>query len=402
MTLLSVQQVSKSFTFYDSPIDRLKERLLGGERSHRHQALHDINLSIQPGESVGLLGKNGAGKSTLLKLITGVLMPDTGHIHRTGRITGLLELGTGFDPNLSGRDNIRINGVLLGMDEAELAQATPDIIDFAELGEYIDHPVRTYSSGMAMRLGFAIAIHANPACFIVDEALAVGDARFQQKCIARIKAFQQQGGALLFVSHDLNTVKMLCQRAIVLDQGHIACDGDPNEAAGVYYQLLTQSATGDQHTQPDSQQVRIRQVAFYTPDNQPLAHLQPQQICRLCFDIQADIAAQLTLGFMIKDRFGQEVFGTNTHLLQQPLSFEAGQHYRACFDLTCTLGPGEYTLSASLHAGSDHTQGCQHWLDHALSFQVHAWPQYPYVGLAVQPVHSVTLSAQEPPHDPAA
>lgn len=396
MNLLSVNQVSKTFTFYERPLDRLKDRLLGGARSHQHQALSQISFQVSAGESIGILGKNGAGKSTLLKLITGVLMPDEGSIQHHGRITGLLELGTGFDLILSGRDNIRINGVLLGMTEVELIEQTPHIIAFAELGDYIDHPVRTYSSGMMMRLGFAIAIHANPACFIVDEALAVGDVRFQQKCIQHIKQFQQQGGALLFVSHDLNTVKMLCQRALVLHQGQLICDADPSEAASVYYRLMAQADNATLAPPQVAEQVRIASVNFYDSAQDTLAQsLVPQQSYRLCFTIHADSNAELTLGFMIKDRFGQEVFGTNTHLLQQSLSFEAGKVHRVCFELLCTLGPGQYSLSASLHAGADHSQGCQHWLDHALSFEVHGWPNYPYVGLAIQPIGAISLTTQE-------
>jgi lipopolysaccharide transport system ATP-binding protein len=394
MTLLAVEKLSKSFAFYDSPLDRLKDRLLGGNRSHSHRALKDVSFTLRPGESVGLLGRNGAGKSTLLKIITGVLLPDAGRIHRTGRITGLLELGTGFDPNLSGRDNIRINGTLLGMSAEELERATDAIIDFAELGEYIDHPVRTYSSGMVMRLGFSIAIHANPACFIVDEALSVGDARFQQKCIARIKAFQRQGGALLFVSHDLNTVKMLCDRALVLDGGEVVCDGTPDEAASVYYALLARSR-GEQALPPEGdRRMRLCAATLHDPDGRPLSHLEPQQPFRLCFSVHSTIDAQATLGFMIKDRFGQELFGTNTHLLGHPLTFQAGRRHRVCFDLTCTLGPGQYTLAASLHFGSDHTQGCLHWVDHLMSFEVHPWHDYPYVGLAVQPVREITSTVE--------
>lgn len=391
MTVLAVQQLSKGFTFYPSPLARLKARLFNRPTGQHYQALTNISFALAAGDSVGILGKNGAGKSTLLKLITGILLPDTGVVHHEGRITGLLELGTGFDANLTGRENIRVNGLLLGMSEAELISQQVAIIDFAELGDYIDHPVRTYSSGMVMRLGFAIAIHANPRCFIVDEALAVGDARFQQKCIAHIKAYQAQGGTLLFVSHDLNTVKMLCNRALVLDKGNLLYDGDPQQAATHYYRLMAQADGASEVSALGAQQVRIESVQF-CDNEQPLTHLTPQQSCQLCFDIQAELTTELTLGFMIKDRFGQEVFGTNSYLMGETLSFVQGNRYQVCFSMTCMLGPGEYTLSASLHRGMSHTDGCQHWLDHALSFQVLAWENYPYVGFAIQPIHALTLS----------
>ena len=166
-----------------------------------------------------MIGRNGAGKSTLLKLVMGVILPDQGSVSLTGRVTGLLELGTGFNPELPGYENIAFNAALLGMTPAEVAHQRQAIIDFSELGEAIHHPVRTYSSGMTMRLAFSIAIHAKPACFVVDEALSVGDAHFQQKCMKRIKEFRASGGAILFVSHDMNAVKVLCDQVLVLEQG---------------------------------------------------------------------------------------------------------------------------------------------------------------------------------------
>ncbi|HKR47623.1 MAG TPA: ABC transporter ATP-binding protein, partial [Paraburkholderia sp.] len=185
--VLKVERVSKQFRIYRRTSDRLVEGLLKRQRHRVHKALDDVSFELRQGEAIGVLGQNGAGKSTLLKLVSGVLTPDAGTIERNGRITGLLELGTGFDGKLTGRQNIAVNARLIGMTGEEIEARFDSVVAFSELGEFIDAPVRTYSSGMVMRLGFAVAIHADPVCFIVDEALAVGDARFQQKCLKRIK-----------------------------------------------------------------------------------------------------------------------------------------------------------------------------------------------------------------------
>lgn len=389
MTILDVQSVVKHFRFYSSSLSRLTDRLFNRDSAQVFTALHDVSFKIASGESVALMGMNGAGKSTLLKIIMGILTPDQGKVVQQGSVTGLLELGTGFDAELSGRDNITINGLLIGMTAAEIEAKVSSIIDFSELQANIDHPVKTYSSGMIMRLGFSIAIHAEPSCFIVDEALAVGDARFQQKCIQRMKAFQQQGGALLYVSHDLNSVKMLCDRAILLHQGKVAAQGATSEVAEAYYSLL---GNNTQHNNDDEiKQLHIRCAYFTNEAGEVCQVLTPLARYRLCIDVESHQATAFTLGFMIKDRFGQEVFGTNTYLLDKKLVSENQQEYTVIIDFACHLGPGQYTLAASLHRGASHVEGCFHWLDHALTFEVHAWQGYPFVGLAVQSIHSVDM-----------
>lgn len=389
MIILDVQSVVKHFHFYPSSLSRLSDRLFHRDSGQVFTALNDVSFRLASGESVALMGMNGAGKSTLLKIIMGILTPDQGRVLKQGKVSGLLELGTGFDGELSGRDNITINGLLIGMTAAEIAAKTNAIIEFSELQANIDHPVKTYSSGMMMRLGFSIAIHAEPSCFIVDEALAVGDARFQQKCIQRMKAFQEQGGALLYVSHDLNSVKMLCERAILLQQGKVVAQGDTSEVAQAYYSLLA----GDTQRNPDNDNKQLAITrAYFSNENGEVCHsLTPLARYRLCIELESHLATAFTLGFMIKDRFGQEVFGTNTNLLNHSLVCENNQVYVLTIDFTCHLGPGQYTLAASVHRGASHVEGCFHWLDHALTFEVHAWQGYPYVGLAVQSIHSVTM-----------
>ena len=219
--MLTVENICKGFRLYKSPSDRLLEIFLRENRHSYYQALDNINFQLGPGQSMGIIGSNGAGKSTLLKLLLGVLIPDSGKIMLKGRITGLLELGTGFNPELTGLENLRTNALLIGMSESEVTEKTEEIIDFSEIGLFISEPLKIYSSGMIMRLAFSIAIHANPDCFVVDEALAVGDAYFQQKCIRKIIEFRESGGALIFVSHDLNAVRLLCDRVLVLEKGKI-------------------------------------------------------------------------------------------------------------------------------------------------------------------------------------
>lgn len=396
--VLQVEHLHKVFRLYPTPAARLVERLTGRIRHREHVALQDVSFALKAGETVGVLGCNGAGKSTLLKLILGVLKPDSGRIASAGRITGLLELGTGFDATLTGRQNIYVNGILLGMSREQLREREEKIIEFAELGEYIDDPLRTYSSGMAMRLGFAISIHAEPSCFVVDEALAVGDARFQQKCLDRIRQFTREGGAILFVSHDLNAVRLLCSRALVLHKGQLVFDGESETAGRVYYRILGgDGADGPDTTAPGwgKQDVVIRSVRFVDASFARLESLTAGSTATLCLDIQAKVTRQLTAGFMIRDRVGQELFGTNTALLDNPLQVRAGERYRVSFDFPVHLGPGAYTVSASLHGGMAHTDDCEHWLDGALSFKVDGYPNYHCVGPVWQPI----LRVESRPHD---
>lgn len=395
MKILQLTEVSKSFALYHSPLKRLWHRLRNRPAHDYYHALQSISLTVNAGEAVAILGQNGAGKSTLLKLIMGILVVDSGRIIQQGRVTGLLELGTGFDGELSGRDNIMINGLLIGMSQTEVLAKVDDIIAFSELGEHIERPVKTYSSGMIMRLGFSIAIHANPACFIVDEALAVGDARFQQKCIQAMQTFRQQGGALLYVSHDLNSVKMLCDRALLLHQGQLLAEGSTQSVAERYYQLLaTAPQSSIEHETDDQDDIRIVDCYFVDAQGVRCQHLTPLAYYQLCVQVASQLEQSVTFGFMIKDRFGQEIFGTNSYLLEMPLQLTLGTQ-QICVSMPCYLGPGKYTIAASLHQGASHTQGCYHWLDHALSFEVHAWQHYPYVGLLVQPVDRICIIKDE-------
>lgn len=237
---ITLRHVSKIYRLYDRLSDRVKESLSRKGRI-RHQefcAVRDLSFSVEKGTTLGIIGRNGAGKSTLLKLLTGIASPTEGEIRLTGRVSALLELGAGFNPDFTGRQNIRLNGTVMRIPREETEKRTADIIAFADIGSFIDQPVRTYSSGMFVRLAFAVAIHADPDILIVDEALAVGDLRFQLKCLEKFREFQEKGKTILFVSHDLHAVKRFCGRCIWLEKGALVMDGETDVVTDRYSDFL--------------------------------------------------------------------------------------------------------------------------------------------------------------------
>jgi len=263
--IIQAEALSKAYRIWNTPSARLKSPALellasGFPRSsalHRtiaaraargyrdFYALRDVALNIKRGEAVGIIGRNGSGKSTLLQMIAGTLTPTTGKLSVTGRVSALLELGSGFNPEFTGRENVFINGAILGLSRQEMASRFDAIADFAEIGDFIDQPVKIYSSGMMMRLAFAVAAHVDPDILIVDEALSVGDARFQLKCARAIDRFIAQGATLLFVSHDASLVKRLCHHAILLEHGHVVYAGKPNDVVNLYSKLTIDGTTAD-------------------------------------------------------------------------------------------------------------------------------------------------------------
>ena len=238
--VISVQHLSKMYKLYDKPSDRLKESLgLSRKKKYReHYALHDVNFNIHEGECVGIIGVNGSGKSTILKIITGVLAPTTGEVKVNGRISALLELGAGFNMEYSGLENVYLNGTMIGFSEEEIDAKLDDILAFADIGDYIHQPVKTYSSGMFVRLAFAVAINIDPEILIVDEALSVGDVFFQAKCYHKFEEVKKQGKTILFVTHDLSSVSKYCDRVILLNKGVKLDEGSPKEMVDLYKQLL--------------------------------------------------------------------------------------------------------------------------------------------------------------------
>jgi len=360
--MIRVTGVSKRFKIYSSPADRLREAIFHRSYHREFDALKDVSFEVGSGETLGIVGQNGAGKSTLLKILSGVLLPDTGAVEVSGKITGLLELGTGFNPELSGLENIFMNGTFLGMSRDEIEAKKDTIIGFAELGEFINEPIKTYSSGMLMRLGFAVAIHADPECFLVDEALSVGDAYFQQKCMRKIQEFKEAGGSIIFVSHDMNAVKTLCDYAILLENGKIAMVGKPKEVVDFYQGLILKKAHAgpskvqiDQHVRTDSDlhsdvstgEVDVTSLRILNRAGEDVDSVETDDtiIIQVCVQSQRYLD-EPHYGFIIRNSLGVSVSETNTYcmgLAPQPLS--SGEVVVVEFEMTVPLAPGHYAVS---------------------------------------------------------
>ena len=246
--VIKVDHVSKVYKIYDQPTDRFKEALgIGKKQYHRdYYALNDLSFQVGKGEIVGIVGRNGSGKSTILKILTGVLNPSSGSVETKGKVAALLELGAGFNMEYTGMKNIYLNAAMMRVSQEEIEKRIPDILAFADIGDYINQPVKTYSSGMFVRLAFAVAINVDPDILIVDEALAVGDARFQMKCMDKFMEFVQRGKTILFVTHDVNSVKRFCNRAIWLNQGHMIMEGNTDEVTDRYLDFLKSDMPIDQ------------------------------------------------------------------------------------------------------------------------------------------------------------
>ena len=382
--VLSVANLGKQFPFYENRWHRLFE-IIGGRPRHRpHWVFREVSFELHPGEALGLIGRNGAGKSTLLKILAGVQQPSTGTVSTKGIVSAILELGLGFHPDFTGRHNARQAALLQGMTEAELQQAMPAIEAFAELGEYFDQPVHTYSSGMQMRLAFSVATCRQPSVLIVDEALAVGDAYFQHKCYERIRHMRAQGAAIILVSHDPTSIRSLCSRAMLLSDGLVVQDGDPELVLERYNALLAPDMSRQyeelaRHAQGDAHALGRRsgsgQVAFESVElqqgGQPCMVLvsdEPAQVV-LTYRILHTVP-DLTIGLAVRDRLGNDVFGTNTHYHSQSLPTAPGA-YRMTWDVAgFHLGAGNFSLTVAAHAGASHASGSYDWWDRCLSFQV--------------------------------
>ena len=243
-----VDRVSRTFRVYPKAQRTLKDIFVARGRSGGREvrALRDVSLTVEPGEAVGLVGRNGSGKTTLLRLISGIIKPTSGRVEATGRIASLLELGAGFHPDFTGRENVYLNGSIHGLSRARVREAMDEIVAFAELERFIDLPVRTYSSGMYMRLGFSVAAHIHADVLLLDEVFAVGDEQFQRKCFGKVAEFKNRGGTILFVSHDAQAVERLCDRAVLLRQGSVEFDGETREAIGAYRRLLAADANPEE------------------------------------------------------------------------------------------------------------------------------------------------------------
>lgn len=382
-SVISIKNLEKTFKIFQRTRDRITEAL-GGKKKHRNfTALRNISFDLKKGETIGIIGENGSGKSTLLKLIAGILLPDKGQISRHGRITGLLELGTGFNQQLSGRKNIYLNGAYLDLKRSELAEKENAIIEFSELEQFIDAPLRTYSSGMMMRLGFAIAIHADPRCFIIDEALSVGDIRFQQKCFDRLNEFREKEGSILFVSHDLNAIKRLSNRVLLLDNGEINYLGDPETAVNIYNELLAAKGhSGARAHGYGNGDIIFTSIQLKDAQDRVATVFTSGQPMKITFKWKCHKPArEVTFGALIRDRYGQDIFGTNGNLLKHVKDVDNDGEGTFTIE-NLNIGPGIYSINMAAHTGPTHLQNCFHWLDNAADFEVLEDPDYRFCGIA--------------------
>jgi lipopolysaccharide transport system ATP-binding protein len=382
-------------------VDRILDWLIPSSRL-RHRdfwALRQVSFSIPKGVSVGIIGANGAGKSTLLKIISGTTKPTSGNVSVEGKVAALLELGMGFHTEFTGRQNIRMNGRLLGLGEEELEAKIPQIIAFSELGDFIDQPLRTYSSGMFVRLGFSVVASVEPDILIIDEALSVGDTHFQQKCIRRIREFHEQGATLLFVSHDPGAVKTLCQEAILLDDGEIISRGAPDDILDHYNALIARKSVKGAGFHIARLETSRKNIITRHSGNFMALITDAAMLNEKGERISAAVAGETvkiyvrvifvteaenpTIGLLIKDRLGLDVFGTNTYMLGEKMgTFGEGEALDAIFSLKLDIGCGEYTLTAAAHTLESHLYECYDWADKILNFTVIPSNDFKFVGVS--------------------
>ena len=399
MGSITVFNLGKAYKQYPTRWGRLAEWLLPGSKP-RHNlkwVMQEINFSVSSGEAVGIIGINGAGKSTLLKMITRTTQPTTGSVTVSGRVAALLELGMGFHADFTGRQNAFMAGQLLGYTVEEIARQMPGIEAFAEIGDYIDQPVRVYSSGMQMRLAFSVATAHRPDVLIVDEALSVGDAYFQHKSFERIREFRKQGTTLLIVSHDKTAIQSICDRAILLNAGRLAMQGEP-EAVMDYYnamlserenQTVRQKVTDDGKLQTisGSGEAVVEQIMLLSEQGEQIEVLNVGQQVKLkvVAGVTSDIS-ELVIGYVIKDRLGQAIFGTNTHHLKRTIKeVKSGTRAVFTFQFAANLGPGTYSVAIALHTSDTHITKNYEWRDLALVFTVVNIDKANFVGTAWLP-----------------
>jgi lipopolysaccharide transport system ATP-binding protein len=378
---LSVEGIGKAFNKYARETQRLLAWFgIASSSVERKWVLQDINFALRPGEAVGLIGLNGAGKSTLLKIITGTLHPTTGKVNINGRVSAILELGMGFHPDLTGRQNVYHVAGLMGFTQKQIDEFIDDVHAFSEIGDYFEHPVRVYSSGMQARLAFAVATAQRPEILIVDEALSVGDAYFQHKSFDRIRQFTREGTTLLLVSHDKQAIQSICNRAILLSHGTVAMEGEPDAVMDYYNALLAAHQDQQIINNPERSGALLSGTGSASFSRFELSDEHGESIevvdvgQKLTLRVDARIRTQLpdlVLGFLIKDRYGQDVFGTNTrHLDQVCYDIEADSDLSWSFTFPVNLGPGTYSITVALHGHAGHIESNYAWQERAVLFEV--------------------------------
>lgn len=385
---IKVENISKCYQIYDKPIERLKQMFSKSEHKYYREfwALRDISFEVKKGETVGIVGKNGSGKSTLLQIICGTLNPTSGVVTTNGRIAALLELGSGFNPEFSGRDNVYMNATLLGLSKAEIEEKFDSIIDFADIGQFIDQPVKTYSSGMMVRLAFAVQAQIEPDILIVDEALAVGDAKFQARCFERLKQLKQNGTSILLVTHSTEQIVTHCSRAVLIDSGVVMDIGEPRNVTNYYLDLLfgrsvKPSTTEDEsfdsmqsscdndvitlsqnedvflgrpisnnlsYRWGDQKAIILDYLLFSEGINYPTALRSGSKIeLSMSVRFKEEIFRPI-IGFTVKNKEGITVYGTNSELLEFEDVMSTGSKDSVeiiSMSFTCSLAPGDYFIS---------------------------------------------------------
>lgn len=405
--VISTKNLTKTYRIFGHPGDRIKQALTFGRlRFHREfTALQDVSFEIKRGETVGIIGRNGSGKSTLLQLICGILKPTSGTVQVNGRISALLELGAGFNPEFTGRENVYFQGAMMGVTKAEIDARFDDIASFADIGEFIDQPVRTYSSGMFVRLAFSVAISSDPEILIVDEALSVGDVVFQHKSKKRIQQLRDSGTSLLLVSHDRNAIAAMCNRCILLDKGHLVMDAMAAEVMDYYYATLaTNSGVAVQQIRADSGQTQtvsgsgeavVESIGLLDAVGHEVEVLVPGQEVTLEFRVKSNEAIpRLILGFAIRDQFGQEIYGINTNSYDQELiDVPKDCQYIFRFSFAANIGIGTYSISTALTSTNDHLTNNYQSRDLAYLFSVHNTGQKFFGGVVwLNPVLDIRCS----------
>ena len=395
---LRVEGVSKLYRIYDRPGHRLSEMMTRGywKRHREFWALRNIAFEIEAGTTTGIIGPNGSGKSTLLQIITGTLEPTHGDVWHEGRVAALLELGAGFNPEFTGIENVFMNAALMGFSRKQTENLLPEIERFAEIGPFIYQPVKTYSSGMYVRLAFSISVAAAPNILIIDEALAVGDAVFQHRCMRRLKQMQESGVTIFFVSHDPGAVRALCSRAILLNAGEIVADGKPQDVLSRYQKLImareqAYEEAAQINEKTDADQEWVLQEEKFAPLNYTFRHgdgsaqiLRVEMldassrrieivetgepvVVRVWVRFKTDVEAPVC-GFLIRNRHGIHLYGTNTELQKLDLgAMRGGEIIEVTFAFDCSLAPDSYSIAVAAHSPDAISFD---WLDGALFFQV--------------------------------
>lgn len=363
---ISVNNLHKTYRIFGHPGDRVKQALTFGRmRFHREfTAVQDLSFEIKKGETVGIIGRNGSGKSTLLQLICGILKPTSGSVYADGRISALLELGAGFNSEFTGRENVYFQGALMGMNTKAVDQRFDDITAFADIGEFIDQPVRTYSSGMYVRLAFSVAIHVQPDILVVDEALSVGDVAFQHKSLRKARELINAGTTLLLVSHDRNMITATCSRCIFIDKGRIVMDGLPADVFDFYYASIAKGSeylrqnrfdSGRSQVVSGTGEARVENIRLLDKEGNEQSLLEVGMPVTIEFFVRVHKPIpRMALAFAIRDRLGQSIFSTNTDDFgKSPVNVQTGSVLQFTFQLCANMGPGSYSISTFLIRAND-------------------------------------------------